>query len=88
MDQNIPHNHWIDKIALLNSVMSGLTLFPQLYVITSAHYHEGSLSTLSFGLILSNSLIWLWYGIHRRSPPLIISSFLNVIASSLILIII
>ncbi len=88
MEKHIQHNHWIDKIALLNALVSGITLYPQLYLIMATNYQEGTLSRLSFGLILSNSLVWFWYGVHRKTSPLIISSFLNVIASGMILLLI
>lgn len=80
----IEHNHLIDKIALANALLSGITLYPQLYVLLMANVDVQHISTLSFGLILSNSLIWLWYGVHRKTYPLIISSSLNAIAAGTI----
>jgi hypothetical protein len=83
--KTIVHNHWIDKIALLNAVLSGVTLYPQLYILLVTKISSDSISTLSFFLILSNSLIWIWYGVHRGTYPLIISSTLNAIAAGGIL---
>ncbi len=85
MKQNVVHNHWIDKLALLNAVLSGVTLYPQLYILLVSEIDSASISVLSFALILSNSIIWLWYGVHRKTYPLIISSALNAIASGGIL---
>ena len=76
------HNHLIDKIALANALLSGVTLYPQLFTLLQSEADIQSISILSFGLILSNSLIWLWYGVHRKTYPLIISSSLNAIASA------
>lgn len=81
------HNHIIDKIALINALLSGITLFPQLFILLQSEADIQSISILSFGLILSNSLIWLWYGVHRKNYPLIISSSLNTIASAAIVLV-
>ncbi len=86
MKPNVIHNHWIDKLALLNAVLSGVTLYPQLYLLLVTEINSESISVLSFALILSNSIIWLWYGVHRGTYPLIISSALNAIAAGAILI--
>ncbi len=83
----VEHNHLIDKIALANALLSGVTLYPQLYILLTNNADIQNISILSFGLILSNSLIWLWYGVHRKTYPLIISSSLNAIASGVILLI-
>ena len=61
MVKEIPHNHLIDKVAVLNGLISGVTLYPQIYLMITRQYQEGSLSYLSFILILLNSLICLWY---------------------------
>lgn len=88
MRPEIPHNHWIDKIALLNGFAGGVALYPQLYILMTSKIHPTGFSYISFSLILSNSIIWLWYGIHRRIYPLIISSFLNTLAAAMILLLI
>ncbi len=80
-----PHNHLIDKIAVLNAVLSAVALYPQLYDIVRYGADTAAISRVSFGLILSNSLIWFWYGYHRKIVPLMLSSLLNTIAAGLIL---
>ncbi len=78
------HNHWVDKLAVLNAFFSAAALYPQLYSIIMGSGVE-NLSLPSFGLIFSNNIIWLIYGIHRRITPLILSSLSNAIAAGLIL---
>jgi len=85
--RDVVHNHFIDKLALANALLSGVTLYPQLYILLTSKADTRGISLLSFSLIVSNSLIWLWYGIHRKTFPLIISSSLNAIAAGAILII-
>lgn len=75
------HNHLVDKLALANAILSGITLYPQFFLLLVSEVRTEGFSELSFALIASNSLIWLWYGIHRKTTPLIISSALNVISS-------
>lgn len=81
------HRHLIDTIALVNALLSGVTLYPQLYLLLTAVTETPGVSTLSFALILSNSLIWLWYGVHRKNYPLIISSSLNALAAGAIVLV-
>jgi uncharacterized protein with PQ loop repeat len=88
MKPEIPHNHWIDKIALFNGFAGGIALYPQLFLLITSKVQSTGFSFVSFCLILSNSMIWLWYGVHRRIYPLIVSSLLNVLASGLILLLI
>jgi len=78
--KNKRHTHFIDYLAQANSVISAIALFPQLFGLLRGRTPEG-LSVLSFILIASNSCVWLIYGVHRRTPPLIISSAFNAIAS-------
>lgn len=85
--KNKRHTHFIDYLAQANSVVSAIALFPQLFSLLRGRTPEG-LSISSFVLIASNSCVWLIYGIHRRTPPLIISSVSNAIASLAILAII
>ena len=87
MKSSTTHNHWIDRLALFNAVLSGITLYPQLYLLLVTDSNSESISALSFVLILSNSIIWLWYGVHRRTYPLIVSSALNAVAAGGILIV-
>lgn len=82
------HNHFIDKLAILNAFLGAVALYPQLFGLIINRTTSDSLSPLSFGLILSNSIVWFWYGLHRRNIPLLISSSLNTFASSVILLLI
>lgn len=81
---NGKHKHFIDYFAEINSIISALALFPQFIELLSGKSSAG-ISKLSFFLIALNSIVWLMYGIHRRAPPLIISSTLNGLASTGIL---
>ena len=81
---SIPHNHLIDKVAFISVALSAVALYPQLYTLIKFADISG-LSSISFGLICANSILWLWYGIHRNIFPIIISSLFNVIASCAIL---
>lgn len=78
------HKHFVDYLAEVNSVISAIALFPQLFALLGGRSAVG-LSSLSFFLIALNSCVWLVYGIHRRTPPLIISSVCNSLASTGIL---
>ncbi|MCW1892072.1 MAG: PQ-loop repeat-containing protein [Candidatus Uhrbacteria bacterium] len=81
---DVQHHHFIDYLANINSGISAVALFPQLYTTIIDQSTDG-LSGISFFLIAFNSIIWVIYGIHRHTPALIISSTLNVIASVTIL---
>jgi uncharacterized protein with PQ loop repeat len=74
------HKHFIDYLAEVNSGISAIALFPQLFALWGGQTSQG-LSPLSFFLIAFNSVIWFIYGIHRKSPPLIISSSFNTLVS-------
>jgi hypothetical protein len=87
-DEDIPHNHLIDKVALVNAILGAAALYPQLYILIMFGNGQGGLSTVSFGLIFANSIIWLWYGLHRKTLALIISSFFNAFAAGGILLLI
>ncbi len=78
---NVRHHHFIDRLAGVNSVISAVALFPQLFTLLRGQAPDG-LSPTSFSLIALNSCIWLAYGIHRRAPPLVVSSTLNGLAAS------
>ncbi len=84
---NRRHKHFVDYLAGINSGISAVALFPQLFSLLSGKAADG-LSQLSFFLIALNSVIWFIYGIHRGTPPLIISSSLNGLASIGILLLI
>jgi len=77
---NYRHRHYIDYLAGLNSGISAIALYPQLFSLLKGQ-SPVDLSILSFSLIAFNSCVWVAYGIHRRIPPLIISSTFNAIAA-------
>lgn len=81
---DIQHRHFVDYLAQINSGISAVALFPQLYTTVIEKSSQG-LSGTTFFLIACNSIIWMLYGLHRQIPPLIISSSLNFMASSVIL---
>lgn len=74
------HHHPIDYLGDLNGLISGITLYPQLYHAYASNSLAG-LSLITFILILFNSIIWIAYAIHRNSTALLISSCLNAFAS-------
>ena len=78
------HSHPIDRLADVNSIVSGIALYPQLFKIIFDDSIIG-LSYVTFLIIAINSLVWIAYGYHRRSMPLLISSLLNLISSTGIL---
>ncbi|SRR3989338_9615631 len=75
------HHHPLDRIAEINSIISGVALFPQLFKIISTGSIVG-FSILTFSIIAANSLVWLAYALHRRLKPLLISAILNFVAAS------
>lgn len=78
------HRHFIDYLAAGNSILSAIALFPQLFsLLFNQASHDVSVPT--FLLIALNSLIWLIYGLHRKTMPLVVSSTLNAAASISIL---
>lgn len=74
------HHHPIDYIGDLNGLISGITLYPQLYHAYTSHSLAG-LSLTTFILILLNSIIWIAYAIHRNLTALLVSSCLNALSS-------
>lgn len=79
----IPHNHLIDKLAFLNGLISGVALYPQVFAILMNGHTDG-ISLVSFVLIFLNSCVWFLYAIHRLLISLMLSSILNMIASSIL----
>jgi len=72
--------HLIDKIAFINGLVTGVALYPQLIKVLFLK-STGDLSMLTFGVITLNSIVWIFYGIHRTAIPLVIASVLNAIAA-------
>ncbi|MFH1621436.1 MAG: PQ-loop domain-containing transporter [Patescibacteria group bacterium] len=74
------HHHPIDKIAKINALLSGIALYPQLFKIIFTADVTG-FSLLTYILIALNSLVWIFYAVHRKLVPLLISSVLNLLAA-------
>lgn len=79
------HAHFIDKLALGNAFLSGVTLFPQLFKAMWVNDFS-QLSAVTFFLIFVNGSIWLLYAMHRNLISLAIASFFNTTAAGIILI--
>ncbi len=78
------HNHIIDKLALLSGIISGIALYPQVWIIM----HSSSLEHFSgttFAILFLNSFVWLAYAIHRGLLSLGISAMLNILGSGAVL---
>lgn len=78
------HNHWIDRLAVVTAVFSGLALYPQVYTAISLGLTEG-ISTATYGIIFLNSIVWLLYAMHRALFTLAISAILNTVAAGTML---
>lgn len=74
------HLHFIDRLAFANGLISGITLFPQLVKVLAFQDASG-VSVTSIALILLNSLIWVFYALHRGLISLGIAASLNTLAS-------
>ena len=78
------HHHAVDWLADLVAVVSGFALYPQAW--KSLHNGDHSdLSLATFVIVVSTSLIWVWYGAHRKSLPVMVSSGLNFVAGVVLL---
>lgn len=86
MDPSV-HNHVIDKLAFVNSLISGLALYPQVWFVLKTG-SIANISLLTFTVILLNSVIWVMYAVHRGLLSLGIASLLNAIASGILIIVI
>jgi uncharacterized protein with PQ loop repeat len=78
------HRHPIDRLADLNALASGFALLPQVLKSFSTRSVE-DLSIATLAVIAGNSAVWLAYALHRRLPPLLVSSILNLSAASALL---
>lgn len=78
------HNHPIDHLTEFAALLSGISLFPQAYKIFMTRTVADIAPSTYFIVLISNT-IWIAYGVHRKSPPLLISGVLNLIATILIL---
>ncbi len=77
------HHHFIDKLALLNGFVSGIALFPQVWSVLVSGSSAG-ISLPTYLLILFNSIVWLFYAMHRRLFSVGISSVFNIVASGIL----
>ena len=77
------HNHFIDHLTELIAFLSGIALYPQVYKAFTTK-QTGDLSFFTFSLLILTNSVWITYGFHRRSTPILISSGLNLIASLLL----
>ncbi len=76
----IQHQHFIDKLAFFNGLLSGVALYPQVWAVITSGSSE-SISLLSFFLIFINSIVWFLYSVHRALFSLGITSILNALSS-------
>jgi uncharacterized protein with PQ loop repeat len=82
----LSHHHFIDKLAVVNGAVSGLALYPQIYLILAAHT-ANTLSPLTLWVILGNNIVWTMYGVHRSLASVAIAGVLSGFASAILLII-
>lgn len=78
------HNHFIDKLAFVNGIISGIALYPQVWAVISSGSTLG-VSLPTFILIFLNSLVWLAYAVHRSLISLALASIFNLIASGILI---
>lgn len=82
----IEHQHVIDKVAFINGLVSGVALYPQIWIVL-VQGSGSSVSGLSFSLIFLNSIVWILYSVHRSLFTLAVTSTLNCIASGILVVI-
>jgi uncharacterized protein with PQ loop repeat len=80
------HHHFIDKLAVLNGVVTGLALYPQIYLIAASHV-PNTLSPVTLWIILCNNIVWIAYGVHRSLASIAIAGVLSVAAAAILLVI-
>lgn len=78
------HHHFIDRLAFLNGFISGVALYPQVITVLLSGSAEG-VSLTTFSIIFLNSVVWMFYSIHRGLLSLGIASLLNALASIILL---
>ena len=74
------HLHLIDRLAFVNGLISGIALFPQLVKVL-AFQDAGGISVTSIALIFLNSLVWVFYALHRGLVSVGVAALLNTFAS-------
>jgi uncharacterized protein with PQ loop repeat len=78
------HHHLIDRLIVLSSFVSGVSLLPEVYRVWSAHVPE-TMSLVTLLIIFLNSIVWFIYGMHCGLRPLLLSSALAVCTSGLLI---
>jgi len=78
------HHHTIDRLAFINGFIAGIALYPQVWVVL-ANGSTAGVSTVTFGIIFLNSIVWLFYAIHRGLISIGIASVLNAVAGSILI---
>lgn len=82
--ESLIHHHLIDRLAFFNGLVSGVALYPQVWNVVAQGTADG-VSSLTYALILVNSLVWILYAVHRGLLSLGIASILNALASAILL---
>jgi hypothetical protein len=82
----LSHHHFIDKLAVVNGAVSGLALYPQIYLILALGV-PNTLSSLTLWVILGNNIVWTMYGVHRSLASVTIAGVLSGFASAALLVI-
>lgn len=80
------HHHLIDKLSVLNGVVTGLALYPQIYLILVSHV-ENTLSPMTLWLLVVNNIVWILYGAHRSIVSITVAGFLSGFAAVTLLVI-
>ena len=79
------HQHLIDRLILLSSVVSGVSLVPEVWRVLETH-QANTMTGASLFIMLFNSLVWFIYGMHCGMRPLQISSVLTILTSGFLVI--
>lgn len=80
------HHHLIDKLSVLNGVVTGLALYPQIYLILTSHV-ANTLSPLTLWLLVINNIVWVLYGVHRSLASITVAGLLSGFAAATLLVI-
>lgn len=78
------HHHFIDRLAVLNGLVSGVVLYPQIFIILYWGV-ENNLAVSVLALIVLNNIVWTLYGLHRGIIPTVLSGVLNVLAGVILI---
>lgn len=79
------HNHIIDKLAVVAGIASGIALYPQILLIVTGTDKTG-VSLVTYGVVFTNSIVWLFYSMHRGLLSLAIASILNIFGTGAVLV--